>query len=275
MTKERRAKIETYIKGLTHLYGVVDWEQFLKIANKYIKPEVTRNEIVGENYFLTGNNGYKVYEDFIQSTLASDGVIDDCYNHAEKYCRAYYTPTEKQVVERAEYDKFYETTDEHKALKGYLLGVVNDIKRVDKIMVELQKIFMTDGATRGNTLLEYLGKNGLMNFDDMEDLNKSMAFFYKASNNTRTWSNRGYSPNFVGNQMRKNRDRVLSKFADEDGWVQTGGDGSHADKPAQLAPKDRVLFYATWYKILHGINFITKTIPYFEYKGHTPPAHDM
>jgi len=215
MTNERRDRIETFLKGLTYLYGVMDWEQFLKIANKHISPEVTEEEVKKERYFMFEKGaGYKIYEDIIQSTLAHDEIIDDVYNHAEEYHKEYYTPTEKQIVGRANFDRFYETTEAHKQLKKYLEKITSK-EKAEKHMAKLHPLFAIDGVRKGRSissrtepLMEYIDKNGFLDCNNMEEINEVLSLFMNAMNNTRTWANRGRSPNQLGNQIRKNRERL-------------------------------------------------------------------
>jgi len=190
--RERYQLIYKYIKALCNFYGAFEPKQFIKIFNSFNQERISLAEFRriyddlssrpqdffshGE-YILQEYFGHVSYEEM-------DSFVEEIRD------KPYYIPKKEELLKKAE-DFYFEMTPQLTALRGYILSnMCKDKKIVDSLIEDIDLLcFMEEPFYR---VVYEFKRHGIL-FESTRQLSTLMPLLADVYNNTRTWTNRGYT----------------------------------------------------------------------------------
>lgn len=188
--EERARLIDLYAVAAVNLYGVLPVDVFCKIFNSHkngLLEEKEATEVLkkfsGRDYMLIdGNLVYAVGENvkaltktILKQTEGKPRYVPNCKEDFLKHLDLYYTEI-PEVLEKIE--KIFEKVLKHKNEVSLLMGEFLQMLKLDYPLQEFASL--VDGYE--------------MRFDTPEDGNTYFALVIEAKNNSRTWTNKGFTP---------------------------------------------------------------------------------
>lgn len=201
--KKEFERLDMFIRGTTNMFGVLTHKVFLKIYNKYNEKKLLKKELMELSDKLNSyKNGYHIYTNLIINTRVEERIIDKTIFYQNE--KPFYFPTEEEITNFSKID-YYLKTEYTEKFKKYLIEKQNvSILAIDSLIKkiiweitigsETQKVFNILDSYN----IEY------KNYIDISEMTKLVMDLY---NNTRVWSNCGYSPietrkNFLKDNLR-------------------------------------------------------------------------
>ncbi|MEN6637162.1 MAG: SEC-C metal-binding domain-containing protein [Clostridiaceae bacterium] len=270
-----RKSLDVYARAAVNLYGVISKKEFAEIFNRQNVEQTTSNEIVTLLLPLVlKHKWYCFYKEYIVHYWA----IDD-FEYADSWLREQgdkprFIPEKNELLKFE--SQYYESETQASywnKLYEFVVKEWPDNNQKYRFYNELKKISaFSTGIQEVSALLE---KYGLV----FNSENQARTFFnllMDARNNTRLWSNKGYSPN----EMRKLLGSRSPKSDPSQIIVQKQkkvgpndpcpcGSGKKYKKccrlieeaqTAQLSRSECALFYETWYGLMSFVNERKKVI---------------
>ncbi len=187
---ERVRLIDSYAVAAVNLYGVLPIDIFCKIFNSHKNESLERNEaetvlkeFSGRDYMVSDEHlAYAVGEDvgalietILKATEGKPRYVPNCKEDFLKHLDLYYTEI-PEILENIE--KIFEKILKHKNEVNLLMGEFLQMLKLDYPLQEFASLI--DGYE--------------MHFDTPEDGNEYFALVIEAKNNSRTWTNKGFTP---------------------------------------------------------------------------------
>lgn len=199
-----------YIISLSSLYGFVHQEKVVEIYNMQNENKITLSTIdlimeneadMLESHFVYVEGNYFIYETII--------VFDefDLYK-TKKMGKPYYIPEKNELLKYT--DQFYfEKTKEYRILMDYIMRelVEGDKDRAEDLSEDIQGSCQIETAPA--VILKNINRH--IEFKDEKQIHKLIGLITNLSNNTRIWSNNGYTPAELFDQHEKKHLRPLPK----------------------------------------------------------------
>lgn len=195
------AKLRKYTLAAIHLYGMIEVDQFKDLYEKY----------EGETFDL------KLYFDW----LALDSYLERPYDYMDGYIvaeclyffemegynelientqgKAYYVPSKEEFMRYSD-ENYYEQTLHIERLKTHLRTVYKlDDATAEEAVFDLCLGQQITTKVGDNTLQHTLAQWNVMGISpkNMEEVNKLVSLVVKVMNTTRTWLNKGFTPDEV------------------------------------------------------------------------------
>ena len=270
-----RKLLDTYARAAVNLYGIISKKEFAEIFNCQNTEQTNPNEVVALLLPLVlKNKWYCFYKDYIVHYWA----IDD-FEYADSWLRTQgdkprfipekdellkfenqYYESEKQA---SYWNKLYEFIGKEWPDNNQRYRFYNELKEIPELSVGIKEVS------------ELLEKYRLV-FSGEKQAQAFFNLFMEARNNTRLWSNKGYSPNemikLLENRSPKNDPLQITV----PGRIKIGlndpcpcGSGKKYKKccrlteesnTAQLSRSECTLFYETWYGLMGFVNERKKVI---------------
>ncbi len=270
-----RKSLDVYARAAVNLYGVISKKEFAEIFNRQNVEQTTSNEIVTLLLPLVlKHKWYCFYKEYIVHCWA----IDD-FEYADSWLREQ-EDKPRFIPEKNDFLKFenqyYESEKQASCwnkLHEFVVMEWPDNNQKYRFYNELKEI--SAFSTGIQEVSELLEKYGLV-FNSEKQARTFFNLLMDARNNTRLWSNKGYSPI----EMRKLLDRRSPKSDPSQIIVperkKVGpndpcpcGSGKKYKKccrlteetqTAQLSRSECALFYETWYGLMGFVNERKKVI---------------
>ena len=274
-----RKLLDIYAMAAVNLYGVISKTELADIFNRQNAEKTTDDEI----FFLllpvvlkTKSKWYCFYKDYIVHHWAIDDFdYADCWlseqgdkprfipdkNEFLKYENQYYECESQETY----WEKVYNFIKKEWSGNRYFYRFYNELKEVSAHSSGLKEV---------TALLEEYG----LIFCGEKQAQTFFNLLMDAHNNTRMWSNKGYSPTELGSIFEKNRPKNASPEIIVQQKRKIGqnepcpcGSGKKYKKccrlteesqSAQLSHSERRFFYETWYKLLDYVNRKLKVVDY-------------
>lgn len=197
-----------YIISLCRLYGIVDKEKVVEIYNMQNEDEITLTqiELVMENeqsllkkHFIHVEGNY-----FIHETILMFDEFDSYMS--KKAGKPYYIPHKKELL-RYTSQFYFEITKEYEILVDYVAKELTggDRERANTVVEDIQGLSEVE-ATPTN-ILDNISDH--VAFESKEQVYEMMDLIINLGNNTRLWSNNGYTPSELFETHEKHHLRPL------------------------------------------------------------------
>lgn len=187
---ERARLIDLYAVAAVNLYGVLPMDVFCKIFNSHGNAPLDEqeaknvfNKFSGRDYMIL--DGYLVYavgenvgalvETILKQTEGKPRYVPNCKEDFLKHLDLYYTEI-PEILEKIE--EIFRKVLKHKNEVSLLMGEFLQMLKLDYPLQEFASL--VDGYE--------------MRFDTPEDGNQYFALVIEAKNNSRTWTNKGFTP---------------------------------------------------------------------------------
>ena len=270
-----RKLLDTYAKAAVNLYGVISKREFAEIFNSQNAEQTTPDEVFALLLPLVlKNKRYCFYKDYIVHYWA----IDD-FTYADSWLRAQgdkprFIPEKDELLKYA--NQYYENDKQVSYwIKLYKFIVMawpdnnqryrfyNELKEISALSTGFQEV----GELLEKYSLVFTGEKQAQAFFDL---------LMDARNNTRLWSNKGYSPNEIRKLLesrspKNDPSQIIvqerKKISPNDSCPCGSGKKykkccrlTEENKTAQLSRSECVLFYETWYGLMGFVNERKKVI---------------
>lgn len=186
--------ITDYIVSLCRLYGIVDKEKVAEIYNMQNEDEITLTQIElmmeSEQAMLEKHHVYVEGSYFVNETIIMFDEFDSYMK--QKAGKPYYIPHKNDLLKYT--NQFYvEETKEYHVLLDYVAKELmeGDYKRAHTEVADIQGLCHVEASPP--EILKDMSRR--IEFKSKEQLSEIMGLIVNLSNNTRTWSNNGYTPN--------------------------------------------------------------------------------
>lgn len=274
-----RKMLDIYAQAAVNLYGIISKAELADIFNRQNTEQTTADEIFTlllPIVLKTKNKWYCFYKDYIVHYWA----IDD-FDYADYWLNEQ-GDKPRFIPDRSEFLKFENQYYESASQETYWEKIYEFIKKewfgnhdIFHFYLELKSVSAHSSGFKEVTAL--LEEYNLI-FRGEKQAQAFFSLLMDAGNNTRMWSNKGYTPN----ELRKILEKSSPKNASPEIVVQKKrkigqnepcpcGSGKKYKKccrlteesqSAQLSHSERRFFYETWYKLLDYINRKLKVIDY-------------
>ena len=269
-----RKQLDTYAVAAVNLYGIISIEEFVEIFNSQNTEQTNGKEVFTLLLpVVLKDKYYCFYKDYIVHYFAIDNFDLGEYWLREQGDKPRFVPDKTEFLEYE--DAYYEDEVQElhwiKVLKFILKEWPNNRNIVEffrdlKDHSELGQLFEI-----GKLLKKYD-----LTFSSEKQIKVFFDLFKNASNNTRMWSNKGHSPNELGQFRKKEyqkngQDKINFREHRKIGANEPCPCGSgkkykkccrlvEESKTAQLHWSERTLFYETWYGLMDFVNKKKKVI---------------
>ena len=270
-----RKQLDVYARAAINLYGVIAVHDFSEIFNRHNTEQVNDQEVFSLLLPLVlKKKWYCFYKDYI----VHYGLMED-FSYADAWIRAQ-GDKPRFIPEKDEFlafeNPYYESKTQAlhwQRLQDFInkewpenyqrFRCYNELKELSKFSADISKAI--------NIIDQY----GLV-FNGEKQMQAFLDLVSNACNNTRLWSNKGYSPNELGKIMQSLRPKNASPEIVVQKRRKIGanescpcGSGKKYKKccrmiekaqTAQLSASECTLFYETWYGLMGFINEQKKII---------------
>ena len=190
--RERYQLFCKYIKALCNFYGAFEPGQFINIFNTFNRDSATLAEFnkIYQNLTLKRQDFFN-HGKYILGEYFGNVSYDEMDSFVEKIKgKPYYMPGKEELLKKAD-DLYFEMTPQITALRDYVLSnMCKNEEIVDSLIEDIELLCFTEEPLY-EVIYEFK-RNGLL-FESTKQLNILMPLLADVYNNTRTWTNRGYS----------------------------------------------------------------------------------
>lgn len=206
------AKLRRYTLAAVHLYGMIEFNQFKALYEKYegeaLDEKTYFDWLAIDSYLVRPYdymNGYIVAECLYMFEM--EGFNELLKNTEGK---AYYEPSKEEFMRYSDED-YYEHTLHIERLKTHLRTVYKlDEQTAEEAVFDLCLGQQITTKVGDNTLQQTLSHWNVMGISpkSMEEVNKLVGLVIKVMNTTRVWLNRGFTPDEVHGVVREQISKV-------------------------------------------------------------------
>jgi len=256
-----RKPLDLYAKAAVNLYGIIRRDEFVEIFNSQNEEQTTAEEVyilLLPNVLKSGCYGF--YKEYIvhYAVLQEYRWVDKLEQHQADKPR--YIPQKEEFL-KYEWE-WYDDNKQWDNLMGFMRTVFGTIRGFDEIKLSVSQTFSIE------QLGAIMEKHNFV-FANQEQAQEFFDVLTHAMNNSRTWENKGHSPDEIMKLAASTRPKepvetVLNlPKKTEPNQPCPCGSGKKYKKccsrigksgTAQLSFSERKLFYETWYKLLDFVN---------------------
>lgn len=191
--RERKQLVLQYLLAATHLYGTISLEQIVDIYNEQNEHAMTIDEFENiANFFLQRTQTYDWYNDQLISSYFEEDNMDE-YEALLKLMngKPRYVPSKESLLKYADV-MYYEITPSFKQLHSYLIEELHiNVMLAEEIIDDVQ--FACSMEEPLQEIVFEIERRDVI-FKDKKQLQKVTALVIELYNDTRLWSNVGYTP---------------------------------------------------------------------------------
>lgn len=191
--RERKQLVLQYLLAATHLYGTISLEQIVDIYNEQNEHAMTIDEFENiANFFLQRTQTYDWYNDQLISSYFEEDNMDE-YEALLKLMngKPRYVPSKENLLKYADV-MYYEITPSFKQLHSYLIEELHiNVMLAEEIIDDVQ--FACSMEEPLQEIVFEIERRDVI-FKDKKQLQKVTALVIELYNDTRLWSNVGYTP---------------------------------------------------------------------------------
>ena len=194
---------------MTNLYGAFKPEKLIEIFNIQNDNKLTEDEFTEIYQGVTAKQqAFSIYEDYIISDYFEYDEMDEfeelLYNTKDK---PYYIPGKNEFLKYSD-DLYFEMTPQLIELKKFVLkDMCKDEEIVDSLIDDIQLACSME-SSMDEIKYEFERRN--INFKSMSQLKNLISLIIEVNNNTRIWSNHGYTPIEMHNLIGRSKLRDIS-----------------------------------------------------------------
>ncbi|MDD2214427.1 MAG: SEC-C metal-binding domain-containing protein [Oscillospiraceae bacterium] len=270
-----RKLLDLYAKAAVNLYGVISIKEFAEIINRQNTEKTTPHEIFTLLLpVVLKHKWYCFYKEYIVHYWAIDDFEYADFWLMEQGDKPRFIPPKDELLKFE--NPYYESEKQAASwqkLNAFIFEAWPDKGQIYRFYNELKEI--SAFSTSIQELSELFEKYGLA-FSGEKQAQTFFNLLMDASNNTRMWSNKGYTPNEMSKLMaaRSPQKDPSSTIVSERKKIGLNdpcpcGSGKKYKKccrlteearTAQLSSSECALFYETWYGLLGYVNERKKII---------------
>ncbi|HIW34381.1 MAG TPA: SEC-C domain-containing protein [Candidatus Paenibacillus intestinavium] len=191
--REQKQLVLQYILAATHLYGTISLEELVEIYNGQNVQAITIEEFEDiANYYLQRPHTYEWYNGHFISTYFEEDNMDDYEDLLELVeGKPRYLPSKEILLKYAD-DLYYEITPSYKQLYHHLIDELHiNVMLATDIMDDVQLACSMEEPLQ-EIMFEFERRDVL--FKDMKQIQKVTGLVIELYNDTRLWSNVGFTP---------------------------------------------------------------------------------
>lgn len=182
-----------YISGLSNFYGMVTYEEVVRLYNEYTDSQRTYEDFESVfRLFSTRPQITQFYKGYlINSFLLEDDEFERLAQRVKTLSVAY-IPSEEEILAYAD-DSYYEWTKELAALEEYLDESFASVpsETIHQLIEDTQLLVTMEDSFQD---IFDLFESYDLQFSSLEQVQDIARLLTDVFNNTRLWSNRGYTP---------------------------------------------------------------------------------
>lgn len=191
--RDRYQVILKYILAMVNLYGAFKPEKLIEIFNNQNDDKLSEDEFIETYYSIT--NRQQAF-DMFNGYIISDYFEYDEMEEFEEFLRntkdkPYYIPDKNEFLKYAD-ESYFEMTPQLINLKTFILkDMCSDEELVNYLIDDIQLSCSMENSIQ-KIIYEFERRD--INFKDTIQLRKLIALIIEVQNNSRIWSNHGYTP---------------------------------------------------------------------------------
>ena len=270
-----RKPLDTYARAAVHLYGIISKSEFAEIFNRQNTEQTSADEVFTLLLPLVlKNKWYCFYKDYIVYCWAMDDFDYVDYVLREQGNKPRFIPEKDEFLKFEDQNYEDETQESYwNKLRRFISEEWPDNLQKHRFYSELKEISeLSTGIKEVSALLDKYR----LAFNGEKQVQTFFTLLTEARNNTRLWSNKGYSPNELNKILASRRPpngqpQVVvrkRKKVDANDPCPCGSGKKYKQccrltgesKRAQLSRNECTLFYETWYGLMGFINGQKKVI---------------
>lgn len=212
--KEFSDLINNYAKAAVNLYGIISQDEFVEIFNSQNKYKVDIDTIFSvfiKHIYLDADyclwDEYIVYADFEEDDFeGAERLIRETANKPR------YIPGKSEFLKYADWT-YYENTKQMKELSRFLVDECNvPNTKIEKLMFDLHWKF-TESIQMQECFDILESYNVILSEEQVSEL---VPLMMDCCNNTRSWLNKGHTPNELSRLRRNSQQRSIKKIGRND-----------------------------------------------------------
>ena len=268
-----RKMLDTYARAAVNLYGIIPIKDFIEIFNSQNIEHTNADEVytlllpdILKKNKLSAGGHYCFYKNCIIHYWAMDNFDIGDFWLREQGDKPRFIPEKNEFIKYK--DEYYEDETQELYWRKVFDFILNERLTPDiyKFYNDLKDISQIFGQMEISELL----KEYDLSFSSEKQIQEFFDLLFNAHNNMRIWTNKGYSPNELGEisklqHQKKGNDRIVIQERRKIGVNEPCpcGSGKKYKKccgiieeamTAQLDWSERTLFYETWYGLMGFIN---------------------
>lgn len=192
---EEQKNIDMYLQAAVNLYGHITPKQFLLIYNKYNKnvmPKLLKDKLMKYSNKLNRQaKNYYIYDNAIINTTVDDEIMHKIiYYQADK---KYYVPEKEEFLKWVN-DKYCPITPQANSLCNFLMTKYKiSPETVQAVIPKVFHSILIDEKTQAQ--IDIFEEYDLSDyFEDIDDVSEFYDYFVEFKNNSRHWTNCGFTP---------------------------------------------------------------------------------
>jgi len=180
-----------YIHALVRLYGVISYSDVYEIINKQNPGQIGESDYLHIVHQLSQRYwSFDLHDNlFMDGSIESDEELDELL--ATTRNKPQYLPPKEQLLLYKD-DQYFEMTPQLEALQSYVSKhLCHDTEMVTYLIDDIQLACSMESSLQ-DIIFEFERRN--IEFQSMDQVNTVVSLITDVMNNTRLWTNRGYTP---------------------------------------------------------------------------------
>ncbi|BBI31228.1 YecA family protein [Cohnella abietis] len=196
--RDRYQLINQYVTASSNLYGACKLDKVVEIFNAQNEKQLDQKEFI--HFYSMASSKHQqwyLYQGYIFSNdFESDDQDEDLEAHLERTKhKPYYTPPKAEFLKHAD-SGYYRKTAQLDNLKAFILkNMCKDKQLVEVLMDDIQLVCSMERPM--SDVINELERRNII-FDNQGQVQAIMPLIIDVYNNTRIWSNNGYTPAELG-----------------------------------------------------------------------------
>ena len=188
---ERQKTIDTYLRCAANYYGHITPRAFLLLFNKHNEEKLLKAELMKywNKLMRQYDRNYVLYDNAIISLRIEMNRIDEIIYYQEG--KKFYIPPKDEFLKYID-DYYYEKNEYTESVRGFF---IKDLKTnsftAEALLSKLVWSIKTEEGT--SACMALLSENGI-EWESINQVDQFMGLYQNLTNNTKKWSNCGYSP---------------------------------------------------------------------------------
>jgi len=208
--RKKKQLVLQYIRSASHLYGTISVDELVAIYNEQNKQAITKDEFESiANYYLQRSQTFDLYNGQIICTYFEEDNMDEHEALLELVKdKPRYVPSKEDFLKYAD-DLYFEITPSYTKLYHHLINELHVNFMLAKETVDDVQLACSMEAPLNDIVFE-IEKRDVV-FKDKKQIQKVTGLVIELYNDTRLWSNVGFTPDevagFSQDQYVKSQDR--------------------------------------------------------------------
>ena len=186
-----------YLQATTNLYGIVPPEKVVEIYNQQNKDKIDLKDLV--QYSDQSYSFFEYFEGYFahDALFVGDGLWEV---EIEQSGKPYYVPPKQELLKYTD-DTYIEKPPEYWRLYNYIAKNITDAPEMLEDLMEDIHLTCALDFSIDSAMDEFNRRN--IEFESEAQAIETIQLIVGLANNTRTWENRGHTPNEIFNLVEK------------------------------------------------------------------------